>query len=86
MAIYTEITMNTVSANVTFIRKLFESAIVSHSNNEEMWLDYIRFESEKPGDVRKVTKIAWRAKQNLTNKDEFEENLIKMQSRFFKKM
>ncbi len=82
MAIYAEITMNAVNANVTFIRKLFESAIVSDSNNEELWLDYIRFESEKPGDVRKVTKIAWRAKQNLTNKDEFEEKLIKMQSGF----
>ena len=80
IAIYTEMTVNGLNANVGFIRKLFESAIVNGANNEEMWLDYIRFESQKPGDVSKVTNITWRAKQNLTNKDEFEENLSKMQA------
>ena len=73
-------TLNGLNANVGFIRKLFESAIVNGANNEEMWLDYIRFESQKPGDVSKVTNITWRAKQNLTHKDEFEENLSKMQA------
>ena len=80
IAIYTEMTLNGLNANVGFIRKLFESAIVNGANNEEMWLDYIRFESQKPGDVSKVTNITWRAKQNLTHKDEFEENLSKMQA------
>ena len=80
MAIYTEMTINGLNANVTFIRKLFENAVVNNANNEEMWLDYIRFESQNPGDVSNVTRITWRAKQNLTNKDEFEENLSKMQS------
>ena len=52
MAIYCEMTIAGLDSDVAFIRKLFEAAIVSNPDNEELWLDYVRFESEKPGDVR----------------------------------
>ena len=54
--------------------------IVSNADNEELWLDYVRFESEEPGDVSKVTQLNWRAGQNLSNKDAFEEKLGKVQA------
>ena len=80
MAIYCEMTIAGLDSDVAFIRKLFEAAIVSNPDNEELWLDYVRFESEKPGDVSKVTQINWRAGQSLSDKDAFEEKLGKIQA------
>ena len=80
MAIYCEMNIAGLDSDVAFIRKLFEAAIVSNPDNEELWLDYVRFESEKPGDVRKVTQINWRAGQSLSDKDAFEEKLGKIQA------